>query len=158
MDNIDQSGPTGRRAPFEIIAIDHVVFRVGNLTRSREFYCDILGCDVVRLRPDLNMVHLQAGACMIDLVEIEKDLSQDAATVRAPGNVDHLCLCINTFDENALVGYFTSRGVDVEAPAQLRYGNQGDGMSLYIRDFDGNRIELRAGTEKEARSKGAHAS
>ncbi|EKT4449932.1 VOC family protein, partial [Pseudomonas putida] len=54
----------------------------------------------------------------------------------------HFCLRIEPFDEAALTAYLEAAGVKVE-PAEKRYGAEGEGLSLYCYDPDGNQVELK---------------
>ena len=54
--------------PFAVVRLDHVVLRVRDLSAAEAFYRAALGCIVVRRRDDLGLVHLRAGASMIDLI------------------------------------------------------------------------------------------
>lgn len=129
---------------FSVLHIDHVVLRVSDLQRSVAFYQDVLGCPVDRWREALGMVHLAAGSSLIDLVALEGPLGQAGGA--GPGsegrNLDHVCLRVEPFDEQALRAHLEAAGVLVE-PAQKRYGADGEGMSVYCFDPDGNRIELK---------------
>jgi glyoxylase I family protein len=131
--------------PFRVERIDHVVFRVRSLDASIAFYSATVGCEVVRVRADLGLVHLRAGASMIDLVSIEGPLgSAGGAVAREHGrNVDHLCLRIEPFDEPQLVAHLQACGVAPRAPASENFGAEGVGWSLYFSDPDGNVIELK---------------
>ncbi|MDD1961256.1 VOC family protein [Pseudomonas sp. 39004] len=130
--------------PFAIKHIDHLVLRVSDLPRSIAFYVDVLGCTVSRVREDLGMVHLATGAAMIDLVTLDGVLEQPGGA--APGaegrNLHHFCLRIEPFDEQALTAHLRAAGVQVE-PAEKRYGAEGEGLSLYCFDPDGNQVELK---------------
>ncbi|HDS1767787.1 VOC family protein [Pseudomonas putida] len=130
--------------PFTIKQIDHLVLRVRDLPRSVAFYTELLGCTVSRVREDLGMVHLATGAAMIDLVTLDGPLGQPGGA--APGvegrNLHHFCLRIEPFDEAALTAYLEAAGVKVE-PAEKRYGAEGEGLSLYCYDPDGNQVELK---------------
>ncbi|HEL3814611.1 TPA: VOC family protein [Stenotrophomonas maltophilia] len=138
--------------PFSIQRIDHVVFRVRDLPRSVDFYLQVLGCTVARQRDSLGLVHLRAGASMIDLISLDGTLGGRGGV--GPGtegrNVDHLCLRIEPFDEAALVAHLTAHGVQVLAPAEVNFGAEGDGLSLYFHDPDGNSIELKGPAQKDA--------
>ncbi|MEW9678163.1 VOC family protein [Pseudomonas sp. TE50-2] len=129
---------------FAILRIDHVVLRVSDLTRSLAFYHELLGCPVRKRRDTLGMIHLGAGDGLIDLVAVDGPLGRQGG--EAPGqcghNVDHVCLRIEPFDEQALSALLHEAGVRVEA-AEKRYGAEGEGMSLYCFDPDGNRVELK---------------
>ncbi|MGN8249362.1 VOC family protein [Pseudomonas sp. SMV7] len=130
--------------PFAIKHIDHLVLRVSDLPRSIAFYTELLGCTVSRVREDLGMVHLATGTAMIDLVTLDGPLGQPGGA--APGaegrNLHHFCLRIEPFDEPALRAYLQAAGVPV-APAEKRYGAEGEGPSLYCYDPDGNQVELK---------------
>lgn len=130
--------------PSRILHIDHIVLRVSDLPRSLAFYRDVLGCPVSRERESLGMIHLAAGSSMIDLVAVDGPLGLKGGP--APGrqghNLDHLCLRVEPFDEQALSDYLHGAGVRVE-PAEKRYGAEGEGLSLYCFDPDGNRVELK---------------
>jgi catechol 2,3-dioxygenase-like lactoylglutathione lyase family enzyme len=130
--------------PFAIKHIDHLVLRVSDLQRSVAFYRDLLGCTVSREREDLGMVHLATGTAMIDLVTLDGPLGRPGGA--APGaegrNLHHFCLRIEPFDEQALTAYLQAAGVAME-PAQVRYGAEGEGLSLYCYDPDGNQVELK---------------
>lgn len=131
--------------PFDIQRIDHLVLRVRDLSRSVAFYGEVLGCRVERQRGHLRLVHLRAGASMIDLVSVDGKLgARGGAAAGSEGrNVDHLCLCIEPFDEAALVAHLAAFGVVPQGPAEVNFGAEGDGLSLYFHDPDGNTIELK---------------
>lgn len=131
--------------PFAVQRIDHVVLRVRDLERSIAFYAALLGCAVVKRRDDLGLVHLRAGASMIDLVGIDGPLGQrgGAAAGEHGRNMDHLCLRIEPFDEAAILGLLAAHGLPRGAKAQINFGAEGDGPSIYFIDPDGNPIELK---------------
>lgn len=131
--------------PFEIQRIDHVVLRVQDLARALHFYRDILGCTVARERPSLGMVHLHAGSAMIDLVSVDGPLGvKGGAAAGGEGrNMAHLCLRVEPFGDVPLQAYFKAHGIAVDAPAGRNFGAEGDGLSLYIHDPDGNGVELK---------------
>jgi catechol 2,3-dioxygenase-like lactoylglutathione lyase family enzyme len=131
--------------PFAVQRIDHLVLRVRDLDRSEAFYRDLLGCEVVRRRDDLGLRHLRAGASMIDLVSVEGKLGArgGAAAGREGRNLDHLCLRIEPFDEAAILAHLAAHGLAPHAPASNNFGAEGEGLSLYFEDPEGNTIELK---------------
>lgn len=141
------------KRPFDVARIDHVVFRVRDLERSITFYSTVLGCEVVRRRDHLGLVHLRAGASMIDLISLDGSLGARGGA--GPGsdarNVDHLCLRIAPFDEAELVAYLSLHGATPLAAAEVNFGAEGDGLSLYFRDPDGNTIELKGPVSADVR-------
>jgi len=131
--------------PFRVQRIDHVVLRVRSLGESIDFYCSVLDCEVVRRREHLGLVHLRAGASMIDLVSVDGKLGARGGA--APGaearSVDHLCLRIEPFNEPDLVAHLGRHGIAPLGDAEINFGAEGDGLSLYFPDPDGNIIELK---------------
>jgi extradiol dioxygenase family protein len=74
---------------------------------------------------------------MIDLVPASGERTEQAL------NVDHFCLGIEAPDMSALAEYLRGLAVDVIGEPAQRYGARGSGLSLYIRDSEGNVVELK---------------
>jgi glyoxylase I family protein len=129
-------------------AIDHIVLRTERYQDLIDFYCEVLGCVVERsVAGDVGLTQLRAGSSLIDIVDVNKGLGKagGAAPTATGNNVDHFCLQIEPFDEEALKNYLQNKGVEV-GEFQERYGAQGMGRSLYLKDIAGNNVELRAAT------------
>ncbi|HJS32895.1 MAG TPA: VOC family protein [Alphaproteobacteria bacterium] len=134
-----------RTAPaVEILGIDHVVLRVRDVARSIAFYCDVLGCKVERRQEDFGLIQLRAGGSLIDLVEIAGKLGRLGGA--PPGeegrNMDHFALRVATLDPDAIRDKLAAHGITAGEVVQ-RYGAEGRGPSLYVRDPDGNTVELK---------------
>jgi glyoxylase I family protein len=129
---------------FTIKGIDHVVIRVANLDGAVSFYRDVLGCAIERVREELGLVHMRAGATLIDIISVEGKLGQTGGDVPAPRarNMDHLCLRIEPFEEESLRAHLFAHGVEA-GEVQLNYGSEGNGLSLYVSDPEGNVVELK---------------
>jgi glyoxylase I family protein len=124
--------------------IDHVVLRVRDIERMRRFYCDVLGARHVAYRPEFGMSHLRVGAAMIDLVEVDGPLGKPggAPAGKEGRNMDHLCLRVDPFDQDAIVSHLEKHKVDVGKIAS-RFGAEGNGTSIYLADPEGNTVELK---------------
>jgi catechol 2,3-dioxygenase-like lactoylglutathione lyase family enzyme len=80
--------------PFRIQRIDHIVLRVSDLERSIRFYQQVLGCELVKRREDLGgMVHLRAGASLIDLVDVQDPLGRWAVDPPCPASAGTSTIC-----------------------------------------------------------------
>ena len=130
--------------PFSIRGIDHLVLRVIDEAAMLRFYCDVLGCSVERRVERIGLLQLRAGSALLDLVPVTGELGRAGGV--PPGtegrNLDHFCLRIEAFDETALRRHLAAHGVEAGELA-LRYGAEGHGASLYVRDPDGNVVELK---------------
>ncbi|MBM4384347.1 MAG: VOC family protein [Deltaproteobacteria bacterium] len=135
--------------PLRILGLDHVVLRVRNLDAALRFYRDSLGCAIERRIDALGLVQLRAGASLIDLVPIDSPLGKAGGGTPAPDgkNVDHICLRIDAFDADALAAHLRAHGID---PGEVgtRYGAEGNGPSMYVRDPDGNVVELKGPADR----------
>ena len=134
--------------PFRPTGLDHVVIRVANPGRMRAFYGDVLGCPVEREAADIGLVQLRAGQSLIDLVDCQGELGRMGGA--APGadgrNMDHLCLRIEPFDEDAIRAHLGRHGI-AQGPLKRRYGAEKFGPSIYIEDPEGNGVELKGPPE-----------
>jgi len=130
---------------IEVTGIDHVVLRTTHLDEMLDFYGTILGCKVERaLAPELGLVQLRAGNALIDLVTVDSELGRAGGGPPTAGNnnMDHFCLQVSPQPEEEISRYLASHGLEV-GPFERRYGAQGYGNSLYLRDPEGNIVELR---------------
>ena len=131
--------------------IDHVVLRVRDLEAMSRFYCDVLGAARVAYRPRFDMVHLRVGASLIDLVGVDGPLGKAGGA--APGdegrNMDHLCLRVEPFDQEAIVAHLKKSGAEV-GEIRNRFGAEGNGVSIYLRDPEGNTVELKGPSDGSA--------
>jgi catechol 2,3-dioxygenase-like lactoylglutathione lyase family enzyme len=129
---------------IEIRGIDHVVLRIRDLERSLAFYCGVLGCREERRVESLGLVQLRAGSGLIDLVPVDSPLGRAGGI--PPGeegrNLDHFALQLERFDPKAVRAQLAAAGLEPGEVAQ-RYGAEGTGPSLYLRDPDGNTVELK---------------
>jgi catechol 2,3-dioxygenase-like lactoylglutathione lyase family enzyme len=131
-------------AMLAIKGIDHVVLRVRDLEAMRRFNCDVLGAVHVAYRPEFAMSHLRVGAAMIDLVAVDGPLGKrsGAAAGIEGRNMDHLCLKVEPFDQDAIVARLKAHGVEV-GEVRRRFGAEGNGVSIYLGDPEGNTVELK---------------
>lgn len=121
-----------------------MVLRVADLERSLRFYCDVLGCVPERSLEELGLHQLRAGDALIDLVPVDSPLGRLGGPPPGEGgrNVDHVALALCRFDEAELRRHLERHGVEPGEVAE-RYGAGGMGPSMYLRDPDGNVVELK---------------
>ena len=120
---------------MRVTGLDHVVLCVEDTELSLAFYRDVLG-----LAPE-RYEEWKAGNAPFASVRIDEYTIIDLVE-RAPDgtNVDHFCLVVDDVDLDVLA---TDDALTVvEGPAD-RWGAQGIARALYVRDPDGNIVELR---------------
>ncbi len=131
---------------FEIDAIDHLVLRTENVSTMLNFYITVLNCSVEReTSPELGLTQLRAGTALIDIVDVNSELGRHggAAPGQAGNNLDHFCLRLKKISEAEITAHLQAQGINVPEFSS-RYGAQGQGLSVYLSDPDGNTVELRS--------------
>ena len=122
---------------IQVRALDHLVLAVDDVERSVAWYVDVLGLAPLRLE------EWRRGEVFFPSIRIDEGTIIDlvAATgVAGRGNLDHFCLVVDEVDVDAVRA--SGELVVVEGPVR-RWGARGDATSLYVRDPDGNVVELR---------------
>lgn len=128
---------------INIEAIDHIVLRVVHLDRMIRFYTEVLGARVEKEREDIGLYQLRVGSALIDLVPVEGRLGRMGGAAPGPEgrNVDHVCFRVRPWDGEAILAEL--RGHGIESEIALRYGADGDGPSINLKDPEGNGLELK---------------
>ena len=131
---------------IEIAGIDHIVLRTTKLKDMLEFYCNVLGCTVERETTiETGLTQLRAGSALIDLVTVDSDLGRmgGGAPTESENNLDHFCLQLKPISDIEIEKHLSEHGIN-EGSFHDRYGAQGVGKSIYIKDPEGNTVELRS--------------
>jgi glyoxylase I family protein len=123
--------------PLTIAEIDHIVLRCRDQDRMLDFYTRVLGLNEERRIAQMGLIQLRAGASMIDLVPAAEP------RIESGTNVDHFCLGIETDDLRSAMNYLRTNSVEVLGEPAMRYGARGMANSIYLRDPEGNVIELK---------------
>jgi catechol 2,3-dioxygenase-like lactoylglutathione lyase family enzyme len=119
----------------KIRELDHIVLRCADVERSLSWYCDTLG-----LAPE-RVDEWRAGEVFFPSVRIGTGTIIDLFPAGPDGqNLDHFCVVIEPVDLDAVAA---SGAFDVVDGPGMRWGARGNGTSLYVRDPDGNTVELR---------------
>jgi len=122
-----------------IASIDHVVLTVADMDRTIEFYTRVLGMTLEvfgqgrkALRFGDQKFNLQDGQSKTDIVAVAK--------TPTPGSVDLCLLAAVPLDE--VIAQLKKQNVPVESGPVARTGARFPLRSVYIRDPDGNLIEI----------------
>jgi catechol 2,3-dioxygenase-like lactoylglutathione lyase family enzyme len=117
--------------------IDHLVITVEDIDRALEFYVGVLGMTETTFRGDRKAVTF--GTTKINLHQRGREL-EPKALAPTPGSTD-LCLVVSE-PLDQVVTELTASGTAVEEGPVERTGARGPIVSVYLRDPDGNLIEL----------------
>jgi catechol 2,3-dioxygenase-like lactoylglutathione lyase family enzyme len=124
-----------------VTGLDHIVLTVADVERSLAWYLGVLGL------PGERVEEWRRGEVLFPSVRIDATTLIDLFPGQPPAsgeprNQDHFCLVVEPTD---LVALAASGELDVASgPTDGLYGAQGFATSLYVRDPDGNTVELRS--------------
>lgn len=116
---------------------DHVVLTVASIDATVDFYTRVLGMTAVTFGD--GRTALRFGDSKINLHQAGHEF-EPKARHPAPGSMD-LCLIVDDPIEDVLA-QLAAAGVAVEEGPVARTGATGEIVSCYLRDPDGNLIEL----------------
>ncbi|WP_041768637.1 VOC family protein [Pseudovibrio sp. FO-BEG1] len=121
---------------MRLVSLDHVVLTVHDVERTSRFYQDVLGMEEIIFGGGRRALHF--GQQKINLQPI--DVSQEPlAKEQMPGTAD-LCFLVESLD--AAIARLGAASVTIVEGPVFRTGASSPILSVYIRDPDGNLIEL----------------
>ncbi len=132
------TGPSESAGPATAVSFDHVVLTAGDVERTVAWYADILGMTPVTFGNGRRAV--QMGASKINVHAADDPAPAPVARRRTPGSAD-VCVVVPG-PLQAVEEHLAARGVAVEVGPVRRTGARGPMTSLYVRDPDGNLVEL----------------
>jgi len=135
-----------------VVGHDHVVFRVADVERSAAWYRDALGLRLEREEQwragEVPFLSVRVDSTtVIDLMAVPPAGTAVRTGPSADGNVDHVALVVSP--DTDLQAVAESGQFEVVSGPRWIWGAQGHGWGLYVRDPDGNVIELKAYTDNE---------
>ena len=126
----------------EILSIDHIVITVANMSKTIDFYCSVLGTTMVEFLPPTGGAErksLHFGKQKINLHDAASPYVPHSKVPQA-GSAD-LCF-ISAQPLNEWQTHLANHDVFIEEGPVYKTGANGALQSLYIRDPDGNLIEI----------------
>ena len=122
---------------MRIDRLDHLVLTVASIDATVDFYTRVLAMEVMRF--GAGRTALSFGTSKINLHEAGREF-EPKARHPTPGSAD-ICLIVAGGLADVMAE-LTARGVAIEEGPVQRTGAAGPLVSCYLRDPDGNLIEL----------------
>ena len=121
---------------MKLLHFDHIVLTTGHFEECLHFYRDILDMKVVEEKGRYSLLF---GSCKINIHRRPGEF-QPAAAYPVSGSID-LCLITDTPMEQVLAE-LKAKSAPLVTGIVDRHGARGPMKSLYLRDPDGNLIEI----------------
>ena len=122
---------------INITAIDHVVLTVASIEQCCDFYKRALGMEVETFGS--GRVALNFGSQKFNLHQSSQEFEPKARTP-LPGSADFCLIAATPLDE--IVAHLSALDIKIELGPVARTGAVGPIRSIYLRDPDGNLIEV----------------
>jgi catechol 2,3-dioxygenase-like lactoylglutathione lyase family enzyme len=119
---------------MRVTALDHIVLDVADVRRSLDFYVGTLGLEPMQVE------EWEAGKAFFPSVRIDAGTIIDLLQGERSGeNLNHFCLVVDDDVEQLAA----SGDLDIIDGPGERSGARGQGISVYLKDPDGNVVELK---------------
>lgn len=122
---------------MKVNRLDHLVLTVTSIKDTCDFYQQVLGMEIIRFGN--NRKALKFGEQKINLHEAGKEFEPKARTP-LPGSAD-LCFLTDT-PIAEVIQHLEANQIEIEEGPVKRTGATAPIISVYIRDPDGNLIEV----------------
>ena len=126
----------------KVSSIDHIVMTVADITKTLDFYCSVLGTTMIEFVPPTGgpvRKSLHFGKQKINLHDATSPYVPHAKAPQA-GSIDLCFISKQSLDD--WQAHLANHHVCVEDGPLRKTGANGALMSLYVRDPDGNLIEI----------------
>lgn len=123
--------------PIKIEAIDHLVLTVRDIDASCEFYSNTLGMEVITFGNKRKA--LKFGRQKINLHQYRQEF-EPKANQPTPGSTD-ICL-ISSQPVETIIDELNKQEISIIEGPVTKTGATGKIVSVYIRDPDGNLLEI----------------
>jgi catechol 2,3-dioxygenase-like lactoylglutathione lyase family enzyme len=125
---------------FTFKGVDHIALVTKRLAAMKSFYLE-LGLTLEsegKAKAGYNVVTLRAGESLIDLFEASPTNPALAANL----SEGHFCLSATGTSIYDVIATFKRKNLD-PSQAEVNNGAKGKGLSIWVRDPDGNKVEIK---------------
>ncbi|HZD95006.1 MAG TPA: VOC family protein [Candidatus Sulfotelmatobacter sp.] len=126
---------------FTYKGLDHIALVTKKLAPMKSFYVDGLGLTFEqegKAKAGYNVVTLRAGESLIDLFEASPTNPAPPANL----SEEHICLSATGSSIYDVIATLKRKGLD-PTQAEVNNGAEGKGLSIWVRDPDGNKVEIK---------------
>ena len=126
---------------FTYKGFDHIALVTRNLTAMKKFYAEGLGLPVEsegKAKAGYHVTTLRAGDAVLDLFEATPTNPAPSANL----SEEHFCLRATGSSIYDVIATLKRKGLE-PTQAEVNNGAAGKGLSTFVRDPDGNKIEIK---------------
>lgn len=125
---------------MQITNLDHFVLTVQDLSKSLAFYQQVIGLPVIKEQTNDNFASLRCGNSLLRLRKLTNAVGAIVASRLSTGGFD-FCLETNA-PIKQVINHLQAKQVPIELGPVTKHGARGAMTSVYVRDPDGNLVEI----------------
>jgi len=126
---------------FTYKGLDHIALVTKKLAAMKSFYVEGLGLTLEqegKAKAGYSVVTLRAGESLIDLFEASPTNPAPPANL----SEEHICLSATGSSIYDVIATLKRKGLE-PTQAEVNSGAKGKGLSTWVRDPDGNKVEIK---------------
>ncbi len=126
---------------FTYKGFDHIALVTRNVAAMKRFYAEYLGLAVEgegKAKAGYNVTTLRAGDALLDLFEASPTNPAPSANL----SEEHFCLRATGSSIYDVIATLKRKGLE-PTQAEVNNGAAGKGLSTFVRDPDGNKVEIK---------------
>jgi len=126
---------------FTYKGFDHIALVTRNLPAMKKFYTEYLGLPIEnegKAKAGYNVTTLRAGTALLDLFEASPTNPAPSANL----SEEHFCLQATGSSIYDVIATLKRKGLE-PTQAEVNNGALGKGLSTFVRDPDGNKVEIK---------------
>lgn len=126
---------------MKILNMDHFVITVNNLDKAKDFYHRIIGLKIVNQQSNQDFVTMMCGG--YSLFRLRKSTNEVNAIVAKHLSTGSFDFCLESSNNvQEIIKNFETNNIQIELGPVVKHGFKGKMMSVYVRDPDGNLVEI----------------
>jgi len=126
---------------FTYKGFDHIALVTRNLPAMKKFYTEYLGLPIEsegKAKAGYNVTTVRAGTALLDLFEASPTNPAPSANL----SEEHFCLQATGSSIYDVIATLKRKGLE-PTQAEVNNGALGKGLSTFVRDPDGNKVEIK---------------
>lgn len=126
---------------FTYKGFDHIALVTKNMAAMKRFYTECLGLPIEnegKAKAGYNVTTLRAGDALLDLFEASPTNPAPSANL----SEEHFCLQATGSSIYDVIATLKRKGLE-PTQAEVNNGALGKGLSTFVRDPDGNKVEIK---------------
>ncbi len=132
---------------MKIVNLDHFVLTVNDLQQSLNFYHQVIGLPGIEGQTNDSVITLRCGHSLLKLRQLQNKVGTIVSQHLSTGDFDFYLESSQKPKE--IVAEFKEKDIPIVLGPVTKHGSKGKMTSVYVRDPDGNLVEISSYNNKK---------